>query len=667
MNKIEIPKEIFEQIFFKEGGEKKESTYKDLTGQFLRELPENSSVKPNAEIEKNEYVQDTSGIKKAEGETHENGGIQVALEDGARVLSDHLKVGKEFAKSLSKEYDIKVKPSDTYAKVLDKYLIKIKHTETTEELEENIKKLDKQKQTVKDETTLALNQEYLNNEINEYGEKLDELEPQKEKMFNLLYFAQEEGKKSKEKQPNLEKGGTLDNLASKYGIDDEKLKNIFQKGGNYYDENNPYFATNPGGIGKLKEWINSQMFKVDYKLGDLNKTAIRLKDLADNIEEDYTEEDFKDLDSLNNFSGKIQKKVIEKRPEVAYHYGLNVDPTQKGLQYLVDNNLINPKDFGIKIINGKVSRGSYDTFSEENKKNIQNIIGNLDTKNKKRYSLENFYDNLGYFRGTKVKEKELSEDEYNRYINENKGNQIGGGYFKTDVPGVYVKPKLKGKPQFPENNPNYVKPKDSLLPPPEIIEEDRKRQAMLLLPDQSPLRPPSILAPAKFTPRIYGFDYAKISPEQQLSEINRSQISIQNQLSQLPDNQRAATLASMDANNAMQVSKVVSDVNRYNAQAQERTDANASEVRTRQSIADMDSAARYQDLMGRELGAYDVNLQNYYNRLNANQLNNWLTVNEINRGNALNEDIKFTGQGFENVNPYQISLPKKKRGGRFKK
>lgn len=663
-NKIEIPKNIFEQIFFQNGGEKKD-LYKELTGQKITPINPDEA---NAEIEVNEFVKTQGVVKKAEGEAHENGGTPVKLDEGDRVLSDHLKIKGDLAKALSKEFDIKVKASDTYAKVLSKYLKKIGHVEATEDLEENIKKLDKQKETIKDEATLALNQEYLSNEINEYGQKLDELEPEKNKMFDLLYTAQEDSKQKEEDKENLKNGGTIQDLTSKYGIDDAKLQAIFQNGGNYYDEVNPMFATNPGGIGKLKEWVNSQMYKAEYPLGELNQTAIRFKDLADNAGVSYTEADFKDIESINNFSGKLQKQIIKDKPDLAYNYGLNVEPTRQGLQYLVDKKIINPKDYNIKLVDGKVARGSYDTLDENTRRDIQGKIDNLSTSLKKDYALTNYNDNLGYFRGIKSKEKELTKDEYDRFVNENKGNQIGSGYFKTDVPGVYVKPKLKGD----SNEGTLVTTgmsSESLLPPPEIIEEDRKqRQSMLLLPDQSPLRPPSILAPMKFTPRISGFEYAKISPEQQLSEINRSQVAIQNQLSQLPDAQRASTLASMSANNASQVSKVISDTNRYNAQAQERTDANSAEVRTKQSVADMDSAARYQDLMGRELGAYDVNLQNYYNRLNANQMNNWLTVNEINRGNAFNEDIKFTGNGFENVNPYQIpTLPVKKKGGRFKK
>ena len=42
------------------------------------------------------------------------------------------------------------------------------------------------------------------------------------------------------------------------------------------------------------------------------------------------------------------------------------------------------------------------------------------------------------------------------------------------------------------------------------------------------------------------------------------------------------------------------------------------------------------------------------------QLNNWMTVNEVNRANAFNPDINFNGQGYEVMNTptYSVDSPK---------
>ena len=709
-NKIEIPKDVFEKMFLQQGGERK-AVHKELTGQVLNPLPENSAVEPNAEIEVHEFVKTQDGVKKALGEPHEKGGTPVKLEDGDRVLSDYLKVGGDFAKAISKEYDINVKASDTYAKALDKYLKKIGHSEATQEMEDYIAKLDKQKQTVKDDTTLALNQEVLMEEIKEYGTKLEELEPVKAKMFDLLFTAQES---TKEKQPEdnvMQAGGTIQDLIIKYNIEPNKLKELlpqYNNGGELpkyqvagvanvpqadlefqrmkgrgYEQSNPYFFQNPGREGRLEDWTNSQMYKAEYELGDVEAKKQRFKDLADNAGVSYTEADFKDSKAIDAFAGKLQKYIIENKPELAVDYGKKVEPTREGLQYLVDNKLIKPEDYGIKIANGKVARGSYDTLSTEANKKLMSVISNLPQDKVKDYALTNYNDNLGYFRGIKTRDQELSEDEYKKFTSEN--TPVGGGYYETKVPGVYIRPTKIGETTpsvIPATTETTTTPIETA---PLVAKEEAKRRSnagMLLLPDQSPLTPPSMLAPAKFTPRLVGYEYAQISPEQELAEIGRSQAMVKNELAQMPDAQRAATLASMDANNAQAISKVLTNTSRYNAQAKERSDANRAQVQTQQSQADMASASQYQQLMGRELEAYDADLQRFYDKLTSNQVNNWKTIEMTNQFNALNPNVTRTNNGYEVINlptytspeigsnlpqPQTKKKPKGKKGGRFKK
>ena len=117
-NKISIPKDVFEQIFMQNGGERKE-LHKALTGEYAFGLQNEQEA--NAEVEVGEFLQDSQGIRKIEGKTHEQGGEMMKLEDGTRILSDHLKVGGSYAKELNKMFDLGVKASDTYATVLDKY------------------------------------------------------------------------------------------------------------------------------------------------------------------------------------------------------------------------------------------------------------------------------------------------------------------------------------------------------------------------------------------------------------------------------------------------------------------------------------------------------------------------------------------------------------------
>lgn len=645
MNKIEVSREVFEKIFRK-GGEMK---YKEMTNQFMQELPEHVKDIANAEIEKNEYLQTKGTVKKALGETHENGGIKTVLEEGDRVLSDFLKIGAELSKKLNKEYEIKTKATDTYAKVLDKYLKKIGHTEATEELEGAIKKLDTQKDKVKDEATLALNQDYLMNEIKEYGDELDSMEDIKTQMFTILYNAQEESK------------------------DKNKPKDKFQDGG-FYSNYNPLFTKNPGYEGKLREWLGSQFQKAEYELGDIQNTAIRFKELADNAGVPTTEADFKDMNSLNNLAGRIQKQTIEKRPALAKHYGTLIYPTRAGLQQLVDKKIINPKDYGINLINGKVPRGSFDTLSEEQQATIQTKIQSLPQKDKDEYALTNYNDNLAYFRGIMSKEQYLPKAEFEKFLQENKGKEVGDGYYSTNIEGAYVKP-YSDIPASVKETAEKTLPDSALeIPQAEQKLQTKRPVSSILFPDK-PYMMPDFQAPMKFQPKIYSGERVEISPEQALMERERSQMAIQQQLDQLPDAQRASTLASLDANNAANTSKIISETSRYNAQAKERESYEEAQARTRQSLADQQAGAQYQQLMGRELESYRNDLQNMYNSMYEEQKSKWEAINQYNRSNALNPSIVFDGQSYyvapEALAQTQRRLeelkPKGKKGGRFSK
>ncbi len=674
--KIEIPKKIFEQMFFKDGGTKKDELATALTGQFQKGLPEDSPVEPNAEVEKNEFIKDSNGIRKVEGKTHESGGEKVKLEEGSQILSDHLKIGGDLARFVKKTYELKAQASDTYAKILDKYLKKIGLFKKTEEFEVIVKKLDKQKRETEDEATLALNQEVLMQMINEIGEEMKPLEKQKEEMFDLLFDAQEFSKKEKEETAYMEEGGVF-SLANKYGISEERLKEIipqYQDGSTFYNQYNPYFMKNTGYSGAMEDWQDNQPYKAEYELGDVEQTASRFKELAESSGTPYTQADLKDMNSLNALAGRIQAQQQQQNPNLVKDYGTRVAPTRQGLQYLVDNKLIDPNKLGIKVIGGKVARGSYDNLDANAFTEIENVIGKLPEDKKGEYAKVNYIDNLAYFRGINEKKQYLPKDEYEKYLEENKGNRLtDSNTFRTDKEGVYVTPYTdeqapnNATPLAPIDAPTGAPTAAPLNTPVAEAENKRRPMGVLSMPDQTPMRPPSMLAPSVEAPRVYSHEYMHISPNQQLAEFARAQQGVQRQIDQLPDAQRAATLASLDANNAANLSKVTSETARFNAQADTQTSAAQAQAMTQQSGLNVAANLQNQQLMGRELEGYEADLQNYYNRINENQINNWKYVNTINRGNAFNPDVQFTGNGYEVVNIPNKQVAVAQKGGTYKK
>ena len=616
----------------------------------------------NAEIEDGEYVQDGEGVKYAEGAKHSEGGIPTQLENGAKVLSDYKKVGKDLSKQFSEQLGFEVKASDTFATVLDKFNRKEGFDKKVKHLDEYSDKLEKQEKTVKHDATLALNKQILMEEAQEDTQKLQELVKQQEGLFNMLFEAQEASKGIETEGNFMQQGGTVNDLMAKYNISAEeamKLVPSFQGvegSSTYYEQSNPYFFQNPGREGRLEDWTNSQMYKAEYELGDVEAKKQRFKDLADNAGVPYTEADFKDSKSIDAFSGKLQKFIMENKPELAVDYGKKVEPTRQGLQYLVDNKLINPEDYGIKMVNGKVARGSYDTLTTDADKRLTEAIANLPQDKVKDYALTNYNDNLGYFRGIKTRDQELSDEEYKKFTSEN--NPVGGGYYETKVPGVYVKPTKIGEIAPATSSTEVVAETPMEIPTTPVVDvaQDKNRMAFLNLPDQTPMLPWAMQAPAMLRQTIYAPRWNEISPEQQLTDIQRGRVATAEQMSFLPDSQQASSLFALDANAMAAQNKVRSETERYNQMARERTEAAEADQKTRQSAADVVAAQTYQQQLGNELESNEADWRGFYNRVASNQMNNYLTVQEMNRSNSYNPSVQFNGQGYEVINTPTYSV-----------
>ncbi len=208
----------------KYGGKKDEEM---ATGEYMRGEENENTEGVNAEIEDGEYLQTNQGdIAEVVGKKHSQGGEKIQMQEEDRVLSDHLKLGRDKAKELSKKYDLDLGAKDTYSKVLDKYRTKSKLNKVIEEEAEIIKKIDEQK-NVKDETTRNFNLKVLAEKKAEVESKKAPLEDFRKEMFDNLYNIQEESKGTKE-QNNLEDGGNLESLAKEYNIPIERARELVQ-------------------------------------------------------------------------------------------------------------------------------------------------------------------------------------------------------------------------------------------------------------------------------------------------------------------------------------------------------------------------------------------------------------------------------------------------------
>ena len=226
-NKISIPKEVFENLFFAEGGQKRD-LFKALTGEYQFALDSKKPmVEPNAEIEGGEYIFDSQGIRKAQGKTHEKGGMPVALEDGTRILSDHLKIGAEIAKKINKELALPARATDTYAKVLDRFNAKTGLDKINAKLEDLMGMMKEQKTKVKDKHTSDLNSDYLSKQLYKENQSKKPIEKDREKLFDIMFQIQEESKrKASMPEYKMQMGGVVEATAKKYGITNERASEL---------------------------------------------------------------------------------------------------------------------------------------------------------------------------------------------------------------------------------------------------------------------------------------------------------------------------------------------------------------------------------------------------------------------------------------------------------
>lgn len=604
------------EFFFQDGGKMK--LEQALTGEYIFGMDKvNPMEQPNAEIENNEVLQHPDGeIQTAKGNTHEKGGIDVKLEDGTKILSDHLKLGGDVAKQLNKKFNLELRASDTYAKALEKYNKKSGLSKIVEEQEETIKTLDKQDK-IEDEETQGLNVQHLSNKINELEDSKKPLEEGRKEVFEELFERQEKSKPKNEKEEEIfEDGGMIKTIAEKYGLSLERAKELalpmFQNGGGYTEERRRQ---------RFKDFYN-QARSLGYE-GDADPNA---KD-------------------LNQEAGKLQQWMSKNHPKVVAEYAKGVDMTAKGVDIIKSQNPDVFKQAGVP------SNKPSSEYTPEEKDKLKAVLETTGAATDDFWR-EQFQDNKWTFRYPQT----------NISIN-TAGLQGDSGITAPLIPNQY-NPNEGSIPQ-----PYYDQP---------VVEDntDGNGAYFALLPDQNPMLPGSLQPHLKITRRFDRVNPALVSPEQNIVELNRQSNSAMNSIDSVPGAQRAASLASLSANTQDNINKVISETNRFNSQAISQADTRNAQIQAMEENAAAQDALSYEQRQYRAMALTDNDTRNYYNTLQANNARNYNEINNLNYVNAMADHYQFDGNGFVQTDtpyfaPVGRTLPtqpvKKRIGGRFKK
>ncbi len=582
-NKISIPKEVFENLFFAEGGQKKD-LFKALTGEYQFALDNKKPmVEPNAEIEGGEYIFDSQGIRKAKGKTHEKGGMPVALEDGTRILSDHLKIGADIAKKINKELALPARATDTYAKVLDRFNAKTGLDKINAKLEDLMGMMKDQKIKVKDKHTSDLNSDYLSKQLYKETQNKKPIEKDREKLFDIMFQIQEESKrKASMPEYKMQMGGVVEATAKKYGITNERASELLG----------------------LPKYQNG-----DYVQGDANLDGI--VDEKDNYYNDYNQLYDKNKELLVR---STERSDFSKAPR-----------TVASLPYTPRETSTNPIWQGDSYDLAWKPLVNTAMLQEDKAKKIDEWL----TKNKGTYS-PNIQKQLEGLTGKERYEKiqELATDY--------KPGPFHNALLRAMEETKVIPPPLKEEEVVEE----------VVEETPEEIDLSKKvNYSMLSLP-QRIYQTPSLQPALKVATRLNRIEPNYISPTQKIMETDRAAMAATQNLAGLSDAARAASTIGLTANQAAATGSAITESNRANNISHNTADIYNAQIGDREQMAENQNALSYEGRTLRGLSNYENDMQNLRNLRFSDQVNNYKTVEMYNAQNASNPQIQYRGTGL---------------------
>lgn len=593
---------------FEMGGTKKKSLPKLLTGEYTAEKDDVEDEEVVAEVEKNEFIQRPDGeITQVLGSTHENGGVELTeeqLPENSRILSDHLKLPKELAKQLK---DLGVSTKDTYAKALEKWTAKSGFKKIVEEQEELIKKLEAQSKLLVERPssadTIKLNTTLLQEEIAELEKEKEPLDKEKSMMFEQLFSAQE-ASKPQEKEEIMENGGTFNNdiivkYAKKHGISPERANEL----------------VNEYKCGGKVEYQNGDTVRYD----DFYKQAVRLG---------YT--------GKNN-QGDIQRFINKNNPQDVLDY---FDP-EKGNQPLTAKHI------------DLLKKNAPWTFKNSG---IPTNKASADYTNEEK---------------SKLKDSYAQGDGENGMLNEDYNNFILKGFaddkwdWRAPVIGMSALPTAgmvnTTVPQATATNPFLQRVQPTVQQPTEIAaqKEDkfsnldnaqRARTGLMALPNQYAQLPDPLQGALKLEYRPNLIENQNITADPIIAEVRRSEQNAIQSIQNLPDEQRVAAMAQIQANTQEQLNKVMSQVQGQNLQSNAATaNQNAQTLNQAQDINNR-YLSDYENKIYKAQAITDADRRNYFLHNQKVNLENFNAINKANLYNQLADNYQLTDRGLELYN-----------------
>jgi len=653
-----------EQQAFQNGGRlKKKDENKIATGEYVGETPEGDKV---AEVEKDEYIKKPDEtIQKVLGQSHENGGVELTAEqlpDDSQIISDHLKIGKGGAKKFNDDFDLGVKSTNTYADVIDKFNRKTGLDKIVKEQEETASKLQKQADKLLHnpnlEDTIRMNIDFLTEEFQELEqEKLPIIEARKS-FFNEVFDLQEKSKVSFNADEVFQNGGLYNGdmiigYSKKYNLPEDRVKqllNEFQNGGlrgtvNVTSNINPY-STNA----RNKQSANEEAYGIVRSQQALQNLYNNFPNI---INSDPGFKNLIEVDAKGNV--KLKGNVpLNKQSEVVGN-----------VQRLIDENM---KDSAQTIINNP------DSFSPEAVKEAQRyfteetFLPDALSETDQSRAIRGYDEKLGDFTSGRYsmqinlvtpEEKQLLADNGILTVKQLKNSPLRAKLSASSIKNLdNVEGLIKDTAAdygiaevTPESRPLATTPSPTnKLPSFTGNQEVVNTYGLLNLPDQSPLLPDSLQGALKIDRRYDRIEAPLVSPDAQVNEIRRQEAATMESLNSLPDAQRAAAIAQVQANTQANLNNVMGQVAGQNQASTFQANAANAQIQAREEDARANDLLNYEGRILKADAITQQNLRNYYNTAQKVNLGNYNTVNSVNLINSMYDNARYTPNGIAMTN-----------------
>lgn len=658
----------------------------DLTGEYIYPLPKSMEDNANVEIEKGEYVltPDDVGPMEAKGNRHEDGGTPVDLPE-AHIISDYRTIDDDFASYVRENYGIRATEKDTYATLLDRYKKKIGLSEKYDDQERVFKRLEKNKD-VKDKNTSELNKSILSKYVNDNQKEIDELEAQFRSFADIVYNKQEESKRQEKIDAFFRDGGKVDlnavrKQAKALNVSESDAKNWI------YDEYVKRVRKMAEG-GPTKEQIEwgkkvQQLLMKQFGRA-LNMSIVDVADREQILNPDSGVNSNQNLQHRSSAGyGRVNNKAISNLLDInrwANKYNTDGDFNTEGFQTgynsqlnnlwaLAESGAIANAEKAKKFRDeygfwgedaGKYDQGSksaYNSFAVDDKfgqTTATRSFYGLDvvTPEQKRLLNEKGIKNYVDLFGDKSDAaKKILGSDYNKFV----ALRDSGLMPEIDFVLESVKPEMKpieAGPIAPDltppkiGSPGRIEVKPKASTPTTATDTDTEE----VVEDNGPKgqgRPaafgpifPEMLRTLDTGLEIEGLERhqaPRIDPvlqsaDQYINELNRATSAQLDAAGDVPDSQRAAILANMNAIAGSNIAKYVNEVNFNNARQINEADRFNEMAYVQTDDKNIVERQRYESGLLKAMAIRDENLARYYDSINSeiqNKFNVRTSLNTI--------------------------------------